>query len=106
MTEPTASEHRRAARPEERNVRGGEAARDSHETPSFSRRVGLRALPAVNALHSDRSQSPISGQEEQTRRAARPPLPWPAASMKAIPALPASARTTTTDGLAMEGRAA
>jgi hypothetical protein len=79
--------------------------RDSHLTP-FSRHVSTRALAAVNALHSDGSQSPISSQQEQTRQAAMPPEPWTAASMKAIPASPASARTNIKSGLAMEGRAA
>jgi hypothetical protein len=59
-------------------------AASTSATGGISTVRGSSALPTVNALHSDRSQGPMSSQEEQTRQAATSPSPWSAAAMKAI----------------------
>jgi hypothetical protein len=77
-----------------------------HLAPSV---VGNHAQspPAVLALHSDRSQSPISSPEETAERRVVPPEPSTAASMKTIPAPPAHpTRSNKNVGHEKKGRAA
>jgi hypothetical protein len=66
-----------------------------------------QSLRAVLALHSDWSQSPISGREEKAEQGVVPPEPSTAASMKTIPAPPAHpALDIRSAGHEQKGRAA
>lgn len=65
-----------------------------------------RPRSAVNALHNDRSQCLISGQNQGAGQAAKPPEPSKAAGMTAIPAPPASPDLSGRPGAHLKGRAA
>ena len=85
-----------------------DAHRNRHGSPPFLGIPDVQLLPAGLALHSDRSQPLISGQEETVRQGAEPPWPSTAAVMKAIPASPAppdSLAPTRPSGTDQKGRA-
>jgi hypothetical protein len=69
-----------------------------HGRSPFHGLPDTQPLPAGVALHSDRSQSLITSQEETARQGAEPPGPSQCSDMKAIPASPAQTRSSRVSG--------